>query len=126
VAAAGSAARSLRRPGGADGATGPAGPAGPTGADGFTSYRAGTVTLRSTGTPTGQTTVTFSSAMSSADYRVAWMFTSTPDWGGNNSWGYISATSKTVNGFTFLLSDNGGTAKNAPGVTIDWIVLPSN
>ena len=112
---------------GADGADGATGPAGPPGADGFQSYRAGTATLRSSGTPTGQTAITFSSAMSSATYRVAWMFTSSHDWGGNNSWGYLTVTSKTTNGFTFVLNDNGGTAKNAPaGVTIDWIVLPSN
>src|SRR4030095_10678963 len=88
-------------PAGADGATGPVGPAGPagpegpvgpTGADGFQSYRAGTARLRSSGTPTGQTAISFSSALSNANYRVMWMFTSNPDWGGNNSWGYLYAT----------------------------------
>jgi hypothetical protein len=55
------------------------------------------------------------------------MFTSNPDWGGNNSWGYLYATSKAASGFTFVLVDNGGAVKNAPaGVTIDWMVLPTN
>jgi hypothetical protein len=55
------------------------------------------------------------------------MITSDTDWGGNAGWGYLLATSKTVNGFTFILNDNGGSAKNAPaGTTLDWMVLPSN
>ena len=65
--------------------------------------------------------------MPSANYRIAWMFTSHVDWGGNSGWGYLFASSKTVNGFTFNLSDSQGVLKNAPaGTTIDWVALPSN
>jgi hypothetical protein len=65
--------------------------------------------------------------MPTADYRIGFMITSDTDWGGNAGWGYLLATSKTVNGFTFILNDNGGSAKNAPaGTTVDWMVLPSN
>jgi hypothetical protein len=85
------------------------------------------VTLRSSGTPTGVTAVTFSSAMPTANFRVAWMITSDTDWGGNSGWGYLYVTGKTVNGFTLNLNDNGGALKNAPaGTTVDWIALPSN
>ena len=64
--------------------------------------------------------------MASATYRVAWMFTSHVDFGGNSGWGYLYVT-KTVNGFTLHMADDGGAPKNAPaGTTIDWIVLPSN
>jgi hypothetical protein len=65
--------------------------------------------------------------MSSANYRVAWMFTSNTDFGGNSSWGVLYVAGKTVNGFTLHMNDDGGASKNAPaGTTIDWIVLPSN
>jgi len=71
--------------------------------------------------------VTFSSNMPSANYRVAWMITSDTDWGGNSGFGYLYVTSRTASGFTLILNDNGGNAKNAPaGTTIDWIALPSN
>ena len=85
------------------------------------------MTLRSSGTPTGQTTVTFSSAMASANYHVAITITSDTDWGNSAGWGYVLATSKTVNGFTIVLNESDGGAKNAPAnTTVDWIVIPTN
>lgn len=83
--------------------------------------------MRSSGTPVGATTVTFSSPVSSADYRVSWIITSDTDFGPTSGWGYLFASGKTVNGFTITLNDGGGNAKNAPADTIiDWIALPSN
>jgi hypothetical protein len=83
--------------------------------------------LRSSGAPTGETIVTFSSDMPTANYRVAFMITSDIDWGGSSGWGYIFVSSKTASGFTLHLNDDDGGAKNAPaGVTVDWIALPSN
>jgi hypothetical protein len=72
--------------------------------------------------------VTFSSNMPSANYRVAWVFSSDTDWGGGGaSWGYLYVSARTASGFTLILNDNGGNANNAPaGTTIDWIALPSN
>ena len=71
--------------------------------------------------------MTFSSAMPSANFRVAWMFSSDTDFGGNSSWGYLFVSGKTVNGFSFNMNDDGGAPKNAPaGTTVDWIALPSN
>jgi hypothetical protein len=128
-------------PAGADGATGPAGPqgdpgpqgdkgdtgsTGPAGADGLMTYRSGSATLRSSGTPTGQTTITFSSPLASANYNVSYVFTSSVNFGPHMD-AYLYVTSKTVNGFTFVLNSSAGAAQNAPaGTTIDWVALPTN
>ena len=113
-------------PAGPTGAAGPTGPQGPAGTDGLYSYRAGQVTLRASGTPTGETTVTFSQALASANYQVSLNFASAIDWGSNNAFGYMYIKNKTVNGFTIQLNQNNGVAKNAPaGVVVDWLAFPT-
>ena len=89
-------------------------------------YRSGSATLRSTGTPTGQTTITFSSALANTNYNVSYVFSSSVNFGPHMDV-YLYVTSKTVNGFTFVLNSSAGTAQNAPaGTTIDWVALPTN
>jgi len=89
-------------------------------------YRAGNVTLRSSGTPTGQTTVTFSTAMANANYHVAYMLTSDTDWNAQHLDVYLFVTSKTASGFTFILNGADGNPVNAPANTkVDWLALPT-
>ncbi len=90
-------------------------------------YRSGGATLRSSGTPTGQTTVTFSSPLANANYRVSYVFTSDTDWSAQHVDVYLFVTSKTTSGFTFVLNVANGDPMNAPaGTTIDWLALPTN
>ena len=80
--------------------------------------------LRSSGTPTGQTVVTFGNAMADANYHVSYAFTSDTDFGPHH---YLYITSKTPTGFTFILNSSSGDATNAPaGTTADWIAVPTN
>ena len=86
-------------------------------------FEPGSVTLRSSGTPTGLTTVTFSSSLSCGTaYTVALTLTSDSNLSGSSGWGYIAGQSKVSGGFSVLLNSSGGTAFNAPaGTTVDWI-----
>ena len=103
---------------GTDGATGPAGPV-------FSNYRSGCATLRSSGTPTGQTQVAFSSAMPNANYTVAVVFTSDTSFGINFEDVFVS--NKTATGFRITFVDLGGDPINAnANTTVDWMVIPTN
>jgi hypothetical protein len=89
-------------------------------------YRSGSATLRSSGSPVGQTTITFSSPLANTNYNVSYIFTSSVNFGPHMD-SYLYVTSKTVNGFTFVLNTSAGAAQNAPnGTTIDWVALPTN
>jgi hypothetical protein len=83
------------------------------------------VTLRSSGTPTGQTAVTFSGALSDTNYTVVYSITSDTDWGAQHIDWYIAVTSKSTTGFTFLLNKPDGNPVNAPAsTTVDWAAFP--
>jgi hypothetical protein len=89
-------------------------------------YRAGTATLRSSGAPTGETTVTFSTPLANANYLVSYIFTSDVAWGQHIDV-YLWVTNKTASGFTFVLNAADGAPVNAPsGTTLDWLALPAN
>jgi hypothetical protein len=112
-------------PTGSQGPKGDTGSQGPPGIDGLLTYRAGGATLRSTGTPTGQTTVTFSQPLANTNYSVAYSITSDTDWSAQHIDWYLVVTSKTTTGFTFLLNQPNGNPVNAPAsTTVDWLAFP--
>ena len=65
--------------------------------------------------------------MANANYNVSLTLTAAPNFGTSSGWGYLQVTNKTTSGFTIVLHDSDGTAKNAPtSTTVDYIAIPNN
>ena len=78
-------------------------------------YRSGGATLRSSGTPTGQTTVTFSFAAGERELPRLLCVHSDTDWSAQHVDVYLFVTSKTtLSGFTFVLNVANSDPMNAP------------
>jgi hypothetical protein len=116
---------------GPTGPTGPTGSVGPTGATGPVAYRAGTASIVGTASSGDNTvTVTFSSALPSANYAVSVLNTSTNGLHGSGLCQNFRAQTKTTTGFVIaLVFCSGGSAIDiASGftITVDWIAIQYN
>ena len=74
-------------------------------------------------------TVTFSSAMSSANYAAVVQITDNPNFTVSSGWGYLEVTGESTTGFTVDLRTSGGATEAVPSgqsVTLDWTAILNN